>query len=148
MDVLNECSLRRKTLICSVDFRNQGTNTLLHTRACFKKNLSLHIFAETFLNDLFYDFTTKFHFLLSKNSHDLFLVIDLSSVVNPQISPPAHQPPLYTYRHTLFPFSTPYFLLFIKINTVILLLTSSLHKQPFITAHFRSSLHILFITAC
>jgi len=27
------------------------------------------------------------------------------------------------------------------------LLNSSLHKQPFITAHFRSSLHILCITA-
>src|SRR6218665_2403552 len=29
----------------------------------------------------------------------------------------------------------------------LFLLNSSLHKQPFITAHFRSSLHILCITA-
>src|SRR6218665_1195970 len=29
----------------------------------------------------------------------------------------------------------------------LFLLDSSLHKQPFITAHFRSSLHILCITA-
>src|SRR6218665_580042 len=29
----------------------------------------------------------------------------------------------------------------------LFLLKSSLHKQPFITAHFRSSLHILCITA-
>src|SRR6218665_3623646 len=31
--------------------------------------------------------------------------------------------------------------------SLLFLLTSSLHKPPFITAHFRSSLHILCITA-
>ena len=55
--------------------------------------------------------------------------------------------PLYTHLHPIFPFphltfnsrNNKYYLLFF--------VNSSLHKQPFITAHFRSSLYILCITA-
>ena len=55
----------------------------------------------------------------------------------------------HTYIYTYFPFRF-YTLLSILVTvnttyTFYFFLTSSLHKQPFITAHFRSSLHILCI---
>ena len=52
--------------------------------------------------------------------------------------------PLYTHRHAVFQFLH---LTFYSYNSnyirLLFLLTLSLHKQPFITAHFPSSLHII-----
>ena len=58
--------------------------------------------------------------------------------------------PLYTHLHPVFPFLH---LTFNSCNNkyyihLLFFFNSSLLKQPFVTAHFRSSLHILCITAC
>src|SRR6218665_3093003 len=61
----------------------------------------------------------------------------------------SHYTPLYAHPHAVFAF--PHLALCSRNSSYcihhLFRLNSSLHKQPFITAHFRSSLHILFITA-
>src|SRR6218665_803426 len=60
----------------------------------------------------------------------------------------AHYTPLdslYTHPHAVF--HVLHLALCSRNIRYLFLLNSSLHKQPFITAHFRSSLHILCITA-
>jgi|SRR6218665_1660839 len=55
---------------------------------------------------------------------------------------PTHQQPVFPFLHLTFSsLNSKYYIRF------LFLLTSSLHKQPIITAHFRSSLHIVCITA-
>ena len=95
--------------------------------------LFLVIDLSTFFRILHENFS--FYHFISRNSDDLFfpfLVIDLLL---------GFQPPIYTlYIHTDMLFSRFYTSLLSAIVTVnirlLFLLTSSLHKQPFITAHF------------
>src|SRR6218665_2474973 len=85
-------------------------------------------------------------FLVIALFHDLhalfFIVIGLLNVV-------VTRTPFYAYPHMLF-YTFLHFALCSRNNKYsvnhLFLLNSSLHKQPFITAHFRSSLHILCIT--
>src|SRR6218665_3820961 len=98
---------------------------LIHSplsRACFKKKLSLHILAEKFLKNFFRISPKKISFHFSKNSDDLFFFFSffshrLFSDFSREISLPSHyHPHPYTHRHTLFSFSTPYFLLSFPVN--------------------------------
>src|SRR6218665_3110785 len=98
----------------------------------------------------------NFYIFSLKNSDDLFcLVIYLPffTVFYPSRLLPLrisqHYTPFSTSIHTHMLFST-----FLQLATLseccihhLFILKSSLHKQPFITAHFRSSLQILCITA-
>src|SRR6218665_649011 len=92
-----------------------------------------------------------------KNSDDLFFshlpfftVFYPSKLLPLRIS--QHYTPFSTSIHTHMLFSTFLQLAFRSVNSEccihhLFILKSSLHKQPFITAHFRSSQHILCITA-
>src|SRR6218665_2409301 len=88
-----------------------------------------------------------------KNSDDLFFLVialfhDLHALFFYSLLHPFT--PFYAYPHMLF-YTFLHFALCCRNNKYsvnhLFLLNSSLHKQPFITAHFRSSLHILCITA-
>ena len=107
----------------------------------------------------FLRFQPKIFLLISQKFSLPFLVIDLFSEFHPlniniiQITPISYYfytlYPLYTQLHPIFPFLH---LTFYSPNSkyyihLLFFLTSSLHKQPFNTAHFRSSLHIFCITA-
>src|SRR6218665_3212313 len=109
----------------------------------------------------FFTILPKLHFFLSKNSDDLFFshhpffTIFCRSVFSYFTHDESYSyflhtiHPLYTHPHAVFTFLH---LALCSRNSSycihhLFLLNSSLHKQPFITAHFRSSLHILCITA-
>src|SRR6218665_2759891 len=114
----------------------------LYLRACFKKKFITAHFPEKFLDDLFLGFYPKNLYIFSlKNSDDLFFFFFFF------FSSPL--PPFYAYPHALLHVSMPSLCSRNNKYSVnyLFLLNSSLHKQPFITAHFRSSLHILCITA-
>src|SRR6218665_209338 len=81
-------------------------------------------------------------------------------IKNPYLTPKiseylfSHRPQIMLFMlpkftNDLFRGFTPKFILFIPVKRqlVLFLHDSSLQKQPLITAHFRSSLHILCITA-
>src|SRR6218665_2345200 len=132
----------------------------LNGRACFKKNSSLHIWAKNSRTTFFRILHKKILFYLSKILMTFFLVIYLflpfSTLLNFC---------LYVFLNTMHPSALLYtptccFPRFynslsthVTVNASeccihhLFILKSSLHKQPFITAHFRSSLHILCITA-
>ena len=55
----------------SYDVKTEDIN-IANGRACFKKNLSLHILAENFLNDIFRVLPEKLFILSLKNSDDFF----------------------------------------------------------------------------
>src|SRR6218665_1227404 len=76
------------------------------------------------------DFTRKFVILSLKKYDNLFL----SSTFFQDFSVPF-------LLFTFYSHNSKYYI------PLLFCLTSSLHKQPFTTAHFRSSLHILCITA-
>src|SRR6218665_1877034 len=57
------------------------------TRACFKKNSSLHIWPKNFSTTFFRILPQQFYILSLKNSDDLFLVIALFYDVHPFTSP-------------------------------------------------------------
>src|SRR6218665_2501901 len=100
-----------------------------------------------FFFPLFFPLFSPF-FLVIALFHDLhslfFIIIALLNVVVAPLPPPS--------MHTHMLFYTFLCLALCSRNNKysvnhLFLLNSSLHKQPFITAHFRSSLHILCITA-
>ena len=113
-------------------------------RACLKK-LSLHILAEKFLNDLLGILPENVSFYISQIlmtffSHRPFLGFQPFSIK--QISPISYclntLYPLYAHRHAVLPFLH---LTFYSHNSkyyirLLFLLTSSLHKQSFITFSF------------
>src|SRR6218665_1964531 len=105
------------------------------SRACLKKILSLHIFSK--------NFPTTF-----SRKKFLFILLPLFS------HRPQNNANFLFLHHTFTQFTffsrfTPNFLLFIPVNTYAFyfFVIPSLQKLTFITAHFRSSLHILCITA-
>src|SRR6218665_2381794 len=125
---------------------NNNISTSAISRACFKKNSSLHISQKNFSTTFFRILPKNIYiFSLSKILMTLFLVIGLLNVVVTPLHPLLCIPP-----HAVLHVSTLCFMLSYNnkysVNHLFLL-NSSLHKQPFITAYFRSSLHILCITA-
>src|SRR6218665_1216407 len=109
----------------------------LYLRACFKKKFITTHFPEKFLDDLFLGFYPKNLYIFSlKNSDRPF------SQSSRPIFTPLH-PPFYAYPHAVLHVSMPSSCSRNNKYSVnhLFLLNSSLHKQPFITAHFRSSLH-------
>ena len=104
--------------------------------ACFKKNSPLHISTKIFPSRVFIPKNhKKFSFHPAKILMKTFLVIVHKLWHFCYFSsnfPPHH--PIFTYQLLSLPFISSKFI-------------NSLQKQPFITAYFRSSLHILRITA-
>jgi len=107
-------------------------------RACFKENSLLHIFSKIFWTT--FSTPKKFKF----NSQNFWW---------PFFS---HRPQIMVFMHSKFTndlFYTFYTWLYTlhtsrpNCTWVLFLHGSSLQKQPFITAHFRSSLHIVCIAA-
>src|SRR6218665_1353849 len=89
-----------------------------------------------------------FFFLVIALFHDFHALFSLVIALLNVVVTPLH--PLLCIPHMLL-YTFLHFVLCSRNNKYSLnhlfLLNSSLHKQPFITAHFRSSLHILCITA-
>ena len=113
-----------------------------YCRACFKKNSSLHIWPKHFWttilslqnsDDLFFSHRPFYRFLPFRL---LQMMTPITYWLHP-ITPSIH-------THMLF-FTFLHLALCSRNNKYsmrhLFLLSSSLHKQPFITAHFRSSLH-------
>src|SRR6218665_1486356 len=132
----------------------------VHARACFKKNSSLHIWPKNFSTTFFRILPQNCTFYFSKILMT-FLIIALFYHFLPSRVLQMMTPISYCLHiiHTLTPCIHTRMLFFTFLHLALcshnseyyichlFILNSSLHKRPFITAHFRSSVHILCITA-
>jgi len=105
--------------------------------------------ANNFSTTLLGFYRKTFHFISQKIMITFFSHRPFLRISALKYYPHTHHHPLYTHRHTAFSVSTPYFLLFITVNTAYAVYSSYFitAQAAFITAHFRSSLHIVCINA-